>query len=76
MHSTDTERVADGRATIEDDIPKMEPWLGVLMASFVPTLALFFVPESFRYPLYIVISLLLLASIVMLVRREIQRGRK
>jgi hypothetical protein len=54
----------------------MEPWLGVLVASFVPTLALFFVPESFRYPLYIVISLLLLASIVMLVRREIERGRK
>jgi hypothetical protein len=76
MHSTDTERAADGRATLEDDIPKMEPWLGVLIASFVPTIALFFLPDSFRYPLFIVSSLLLLASVVMLVRREIKRPRR
>ena len=76
MHATDTERAADGRATIEDDIPKMEPWLGVLIASFVPTLALFFLPDSFRYPLFIVSSLLLLVSVVMLVRREIKRPRR
>jgi hypothetical protein len=77
MHTTDDiERRGAVRATREHDIPKTEPWLVVLMASFVPTVMLFFLPDSFRIPLYLVIGVTLLVSVVMLVRREIERGRR
>jgi hypothetical protein len=77
MHTTDDiERRETVRATQEHDIPKIEPWLVVLMASFVPTIMLIFLPDSFRFPLYLVIGVTLLVSVVMLVRREIERGRR
>lgn len=77
MHTTDDiERAGTDSAMQEHDIPRMEPWLVVLMASFLPTLMLFFLPDQFRIPLYFVIGLTLLVSVVMLVRREIERGRR
>jgi hypothetical protein len=76
MHEPDIAREARSAGHDEHDIPGMEPWLGVLLAAFVPTLALFFTPDSFRIPLYVVITIVLAASVVMLIRREIARGRR
>ena len=75
MHDT-TRSEGQDAGNHEREIPGMEPWLGVLLVAFVPTLALFVTPDWFRIPLYVVIGLVLLASVVMLIRREMSRGRR
>jgi hypothetical protein len=76
MQTTDSRHVEESHASREHDIPRNEPWLGVLMASFVPTLALFVIPDGLRIVAYVLIALLLLTSIAMLVRNEITRKAK
>lgn len=59
--------------TLNQDIPRFEPWLGVMGASFVPAAASVFLPTSFLIPLIVFTALLFGASLVMLWRQSIRR---
>jgi len=61
--------------TLNSDVPRFEPWLGVMGSSFVPAAASVFVPSTFLVPLIILTTLLFGASLAMLWRQSIrQRG--
>lgn len=50
----------------DEDIPRFEPWLGVLFASLVPVILALFVPHAFAVPLIAMTVLLFVAGLVML----------
>lgn len=55
-------------------VPRLEPWLGVAAATFVPLGVMFILPPSFLWPMIAAAGLLLLVSVVILIRQE--RGVK
>jgi hypothetical protein len=57
----------------DDDIPRMEPWLGMVMASFLPVLIAFLVPRTYMAALLVASGVLFVAAMVMLIG---QQGRK
>ena len=50
------------------DTPKFEPWLGMMLASFIPAVLTVFVPDVAIAPLVVVTVLLLSVAFVMLTR--------
>lgn len=54
------------QASHDEDIPRFEPWLGVLFASLVPVIVALFVPHAFAVPLIVMTVLLFVAGLVML----------
>jgi hypothetical protein len=57
----------------DEDIPRYEPWLGVMGASFVPVTVLLFLHGRFAGPLISASAILFVASLVMLRRQSIRR---
>ena len=49
-----------------DDIPRFEPWLGVMAGSLVPAAVALLLPHSFAIPLIVCTVLLFATSLVML----------
>lgn len=63
------------QASHDEDIPRFEPWLGVLFASLLPVIVALFVPHAFVVPLIVTTLLLFVAGLVML-RFQSQRRRR
>ena len=55
--------------------PKFEPWLGMMLASFIPAVLTVFVPDAAIAPLVVVTVLLLSVAFAMLTR-QIRRTRE
>jgi uncharacterized membrane protein YfcA len=55
-----------------DDIPRFEPWLGVMASSAGPALIALYLPRYF-VPLIVAAVALFLASLVMLRRQTVRR---
>jgi hypothetical protein len=58
-----------------EDIPRFEPWLGVMLSAVVPALATVYVPRAFLIPLIIATAALFTGSLVMLRRQTLARER-
>lgn len=54
---------------LHDDVPRYEPWLGVMSASFVTVIAALFLP-SLLVPLLVLTAILFVTSLVMLRRQK------
>jgi hypothetical protein len=59
--------------TLNTDVPRFEPWLGVMGSSFVPAAASVFLPSTFLIPLIVLTVLLFGASLSMLWRQSISQ---
>ena len=59
----------------EDDIPRMEPWLGMVMASFLPVLIAFLVPSTYKVALLVASGVLFVAAMVMLIGQKRRKLR-
>lgn len=59
----------------DEDIPRYEPWLGVMGASFIPVTVLLFLHGRFAGPLIGASAILFLASLVMLRWQTASRQR-
>ena len=57
---------------VEEDAPRMEPWLKVSFSAFAPLGLAFVLPEAAQPYLFTLGALLVLCGIVMLVRQERQ----
>jgi len=55
---------------VEDDAPRMEPWLTVSLSAFAPLVLAFVLPRAVQPYLFTLGALLVLCGIVMLVRQE------
>jgi hypothetical protein len=55
---------------VEDDVPRMEPWLSVTFSAFAPLALAFVLPRVLQPYLFTAGALLVLGGIVMLVRQE------
>ncbi|HSQ33201.1 MAG TPA: hypothetical protein VLN49_25280 [Gemmatimonadaceae bacterium] len=64
------------QATHDEDIPRFEPWLGVLFASLLPVTVALFVPHVFAVPLIVMTALLFVAGLVMLRVQSQRRARE
>jgi hypothetical protein len=51
-------------------VPKLEPWLWLMIAAFVPTAIIPFVPRTTQVPLAIAAGVLLVAGLAILVVRH------
>jgi hypothetical protein len=58
-----------------DDIPRFEPWLGVMGASMLPAVAIMYLPRLL-VPLIVMTVVLFAASLVMLRRQTMLRSRE
>jgi hypothetical protein len=58
-----------------EDIPRFEPWLGVMLSSFVPAIVTLYVPSRFLPPLIAVTVALFTAGLVMLRRQRMRKAR-
>jgi hypothetical protein len=58
--------MSKSQASHDDDIPRFEPWLGVLSSSLMPVFVALFVPHAFAPPLIALTVLLFVAGLVML----------
>ena len=56
-----------------EDIPRFEPWLGVMASSIVPAVLPLYLPARYLVPLIVLTVALFLTSLVMLRRQTIQR---
>jgi len=56
-----------------DDIPRFEPWVGVLAASLVPAALTLYLPGEYLIPLIVGTGVLFLASLLMLRRQSNQK---
>jgi hypothetical protein len=59
-----------------DDIPRFEPWLGVMSSAVVPALLTVYVPSRFLVPLIAVTVGLFAAGLVMLRRQQVAARSK
>ncbi len=64
------------QASHDEDIPRFEPWLGVLFASLLPVIVALFVPHAFAVPLIVMTVLLFVAGLVMLRVQSQRRARE
>jgi hypothetical protein len=55
-----------------ENLARIEPWFVTMLASIVPALAAFALPESVRLVFFIASGLLFVAGCVMLYRQETQ----
>lgn len=58
--------MSTSHASHDEDIPRFEPWLGVLFTSLVPVIVALFVPHTFAVPLIVMTVLLFVGGLVML----------
>lgn len=68
--------MSNSQTSHDEDIPRFEPWLGVLSASLVPVLVALFVPHGFAVPLIVMTVLLFVAGLVMLRLQSWRRTRE
>ena len=61
--------------SMHDDVPRMEPWLGVCLLAFVPVVGLFILPPVAAIPLYLVMAVLMTTGIGMFLRSEARRKK-
>ena len=59
-----------------DDIPRFEPWLGVMGSSLVPAAIALALPHAFAIPLITCTVLLFMAGSAMLVMQSRRRSRE
>ena len=57
-------------AHAEDDIPRMELWLWVLLSAFVPGLLALFLPRSFMGALFVISGGLIVAGVALFATQE------
>ena len=57
----------------DEDIPRYEPWLGVMASSFIPVTIVLYLGGRFLVPLISASALLFAASLVMLRRQNIRQ---
>jgi hypothetical protein len=58
----------------DDDIPRFEPWLGVMLSSFIPAVVGLYVHARFLGPLIVATVTLFLVSLWMLRRQTMRRA--
>jgi Flp pilus assembly protein TadB len=68
--------MSKSQASHDEDIPRFEPWLGVLFASFMPVMVALFVPHAYAVPLIALTVLLFVAGLVMLRVQSQRRARE
>lgn len=68
--------MSKSQASHDEDIPRFEPWLGVLFASLLPVMVALFVPHAFAAPLIVMTVLLFVAGLVMLRVQSQRRARE
>ena len=61
---------------VEDDVPRMEPWLKVSLGAFVPLALAFVLPRVAQPYLFTLGALLVLCGIVMLGRQERRKANE
>lgn len=59
----------------DDDMPRFEPWLGVMAGAFIPAIAASYLPPSFLSALVGIAIALFAAGLVMLRRQTSRRVR-
>jgi hypothetical protein len=57
----------------DDDLPRVDPWLGVTGSSFIPVAIALYLPPSFLIPLTVCSCLLFGAGMIMLRRQTRHR---
>jgi hypothetical protein len=57
----------------DDDVPRFEPWLGVMASAILPPILALYVHARFLVPLIAAAVALLLTGIVMLRRQTVRR---
>lgn len=57
----------------DDDVPRFEPWLGVMASSVVPVVVALYVHSRYLVPLIVATVVLFLFSLVMLRRQTVRR---
>jgi hypothetical protein len=57
----------------DDDVPRFEPWLGVMASSVVPVIVGLYVHSRYLVPLIVATVALFLFSLVMLRRQTVRR---
>ena len=60
----------------DEDVPRFEPWLGVMASSVVPVVIALYAHSRFLIPLIIATAVLFLTSLLMLRRQTVRRGRR
>jgi hypothetical protein len=75
IESVDVTARRDVAVHDEDDIPGMEPWLWMVMASFLPVVIAFLVPHAYKVALFVASGGLLAAGILMLVGQQRRKRR-
>lgn len=63
-----------GPAPIGDDVPRMEPWLWVVLSATVPVMLAFLLPRSALLGSFAASGILVVAGILMLVVQERRKG--
>ena len=66
--------MSDSQISQDHDIPRFEPWLGVMCSAFVPVIAGLFLPGQFLAPM-LVLSVVLFAIGLFMARRPGGRTR-
>lgn len=59
----------------DEDIPRFDPWLGVMASSLIPVIVALYVHSRFSVPLIIATVVLFIASLVMLRRQTLRQRR-
>lgn len=59
----------------DEDIPRFDPWLGVMASSVVPVIVALYVHSRYLVPLIVATVLLFIASLVMLRRQNLRQRR-
>ena len=57
----------------DDDIPRFEPWIGVMGSAAIPVIISLFVAAQYLMPLFATSAVLFAASLWMLRRQSVQR---
>ena len=59
-----------------NDIPSFEPWLGVMLAAFIPIVLAFIVPRSLMIYLFGAAGVIGVTSLVMFIQHERKAHRR
>jgi uncharacterized membrane protein YfcA len=59
-----------------DDVPRFEPWLGVMLSAFAPAIVVLYLPPTYLVPLVTITAILFAAGLFMLRRQTLRRARE
>jgi Flp pilus assembly protein TadB len=59
-----------------DDMPRMEPWLRLMMIAFVPVVLALVVPRAYAVALFVTSGVIMIASIALLLVQERAKRRR